>query len=150
MSTRFDYGWDDEGGIPAALWEHNLRRALTSKRGLATLRDLEAALLALPEKKLIAGDMAYPSGAVCAVGAYSLYKRLQRGEDREAALLSLCSREGPYETALEGQRYGMAYTLAWEIAERNDEIYGGAYTEEGRYQEMLAWVRRQLAAAEAS
>lgn len=43
---------------------------------------------------------------------------------------------------------GLAYTLAWELAYRNDEIYK-RMTPEERYTAFLAWIDQQLAASAA-
>lgn len=145
--SRFNFEFDDGDAMPEGLWRHNLKRALVSTRGQKALAELEEALLALPEKKLIAGKMAWPSGAVCAIGAFALHKMLQAGEDRDDALHWLCAVEDPWETASTGKRHGMTYTLAWHIAQMNDENFANL-PDDIRYTRMLAWVRRQLGKAD--
>lgn len=66
--TRFDLDYDD-GLIPWDLWHSIVSNALGGKRGQAALAELESALTALPEQKLVAGKLA-AEGSVCAVGAY--------------------------------------------------------------------------------
>jgi hypothetical protein len=51
--TRF---YDSDEGVPWPLWKSILSNALGGKRGQRALADMEAALLALPERKLIDGD----------------------------------------------------------------------------------------------
>lgn len=88
---------------------------------------------------------------VCAVGAYLLRKRvLATGEPVEAAMAALPSGadvEDCYldETAAYGAEGGLTRTLAWLIAERNDETYGHLTPEE-RYNRFLAWIDTELAA----
>ena len=61
--SRFDDSGEgrDDGKNVDGLWRANVKRALAGKRGQAALRDLRAALEALPEKRLI-------EGALCTVG----------------------------------------------------------------------------------
>jgi hypothetical protein len=58
--------FSDEEEIPSqfALWQANCRRSLKGKRGQAALRELEAALLALPSKRLIAEEFSNADGDV--------------------------------------------------------------------------------------
>lgn len=87
------------------------------------------------------------SGSVCAVGAFIWWKRIKAGEEPERVLNDLDGKaeDDLWETAYAGQRAGLAYTLAWALAYRNDEEYGGISDEE-RYARTLNWVDRQLAA----
>lgn len=87
---------------------------------------------------------------VCAVGAYLLRKRvLELGETPDEAMRALPSSadvEGYYldETANLGEQAGLAKTLAYLLADRNDETYGHC-TPEDRYQHFLAWIDVELA-----
>lgn len=86
---------------------------------------------------------------VCAVGAYLLRKRvLELGETPQEAMAALPSSadvEGYYldETASLGASAGMAYPVAWLLADRNDETLGGCTPEE-RYERFLTWLDREL------
>lgn len=75
--TRFGEGdYDDEYWMLAmGRWEANLKRAIRGRRGQRVLRELREALLALPERRLVKGDLATPEGEVCTVGALVAYKR---------------------------------------------------------------------------
>ena len=59
--SRFGDDYDCDYANAADLWEANLHRALSGKRGKKALAELRDALRALPEKRLI-------SGALCTVG----------------------------------------------------------------------------------
>jgi hypothetical protein len=72
--SRFDE--DGEGGMPWDLWETVVSNALGGRRGQEALAAMEAALLALPEPKLIEGRLA-AAGQVCAVGALVAHRRAQ-------------------------------------------------------------------------
>jgi hypothetical protein len=144
--SRFDYDDGDWDYGRFMLWERAMQNALSGRRGQAALADLEQALLALPEPRLIEGYLA-KDGEVCAMGALVAAKRVAAGEDRAAVLAELErlspeeSWEAPDVTASIGRQYGgMAYAMAWRIAELNDEDCR-AYTPEQRFEKVLAWVR---------
>lgn len=135
------------------LWEEALRRAMNGKRGQQVLRDLETALLALPEKKLIEGGLSDGSN-VCAVGAYVVQKRVDGGEDRQEVLDKLKAAcwsehwdkfegfESEMATIDYARAAGMQLTIACTIAGQNDDYY--ALSDEERYERILAWVHRRI------
>lgn len=148
--TRFGCDGDDWDYGRYCLWGQAMSGALSGKRGQTALADLEQALLALPQKRLIEGALAF-DGEVCAVGALVLQNRCAVGEDRASVLAELeqaaFDHDNPSDqTASYGVKYGrMAYAMAWRIAELNDEDCAGS-TPEWRYEYVLAWVRKaQLA-----
>lgn len=142
MSSRFEY-CDDGEGIPIGLWRNIVKRSITGKRGQEALRELEAALLALPQKRLISGFVR-DEGNVCAVGALGLYREMQAGKSLDDALEALPEwADNDFETAEYGRDLGLTETLAWTIAEANDEKFSDM-SPEARYDAMLAWVRDRL------
>lgn len=125
-------------------WEHNAKLALASARGKRALREVETALLALPEGRLVkgtfwdVGDWGVSVDA-CVLGAYGHYKGMT-----EQQLLAV-EEEG----SADGQAFAMAskeltFTLAWILIEKNDEAFG-SLTPEQRYEAMLRWVRERMA-----
>ena len=66
---RLNYTEDEDYPGQFALWQGNCTRSLRSKAGQAALKRLEAALLAMPEKKLIRGKLVDNQAQVCALGA---------------------------------------------------------------------------------
>jgi hypothetical protein len=86
----------------------------------------------------------------CAVGALVWYRKVQAGIDPGEAFSVLPDiaeegTDGLDETArLAVHEAGLAYTLAWNLAYRNDETYG-RLTPEDRYTAFLAWIDRELA-----
>lgn len=156
--------WSDDEDRPGqfALWDANCRRSLKGKAGQLALREFEAALLALPEKRLIHGRLTDDVGGVCAIACYAKYK----GVD-------LSHFDPEDESDAVGVEAGMPPMVAWKVVAFNDieleehyEIsegptqpyYPGAaaryrnegvwlrlpYTPEERYKKVLAWVRAQL------
>lgn len=147
-------GYADEEDYPGqfGLWQANCLRSLKGKAGQAALRELEQALLALPEKRLIANELQNAEGEVCAVGALAKYKGVT-----ETQADPDCDMEDV------GVELGMPRLVAWKVVALNDiEIDGDYVTAEGptrygyplrqfvpvtpeeRYERVLAWVRGQL------
>lgn len=126
-------------------WRGAVASAIRGKRGQAFLKELEAALLDLPEKKLCSYDFANSeSGEVCALGAVAIKRELDKGKDRASALADLAELfpEGSEAEAACGE-LGIAGALAKEITYLNDEDWKYS-TPEGRYEGMLAWVRSEI------
>ena len=216
MSRYRDHGDDDspEAILAYGWWQHNARAALRGKRGRKALAELREALLALPDKRLIAGalcttadidtvlppitdedvardaadsaawraandlppaDASYiawraehlreerererdeyarlverQGHGVCGVGAYLWHRKVRDGMDPAEAFGSLPAvldgGDPLDETAGLGQQAGLTYTLAWELAYRNDETYE-LRTPEQRYTAFLAWIDRELTGA---
>lgn len=155
--SRFDF--DDDGNDHQITWEMmqwNLDRHLKSAKGQAKLREFRAALLAVPDRRLIDGDLAWQSD-VCAIGAYAAYKRMQQGLDWPTAVQAIRDQYQPdmppwgppvidaYETQDIGIREcGLNRTLAWMLAYRNDETLSER-TPEQRWQDMYDWACKKLA-----
>lgn len=160
---RISYSEDEEYPGQFALWQGNCRRSLRGKAGQAALRELEAALLALPDKRLIAGKLIDAEGGVCSIGALAKYK----GRDllNEPHVGPDDEFEGDGEMEEIGMELGMPRLVAWKVVEMNDVQFDGRdlvtlegpyrwysekpkawvpITPEERYSRVLAWVRRQL------
>ncbi len=83
-------GWSEDEDYPGQfdLWRSNVERSLAGREGQQALRDLEAAMLALPEPRLI-GRRLVKGDDVCANGALVAYRRAARGQSREAVLAQM-------------------------------------------------------------
>jgi len=173
--SRYSDDYDGDG-MPAALWEANLERAIKGKRGQQVLRDLRDALTALPQPRLIegalctVGPLQRMAGAsanwlspaeigakveeqgegVCAVGAYLWWRNLRAGmtpEDAFAALPTLLDEASDlWETADLARRAGVTLTLAYDLAYRNDETFGHLSPEE-RHARFIEWIDSKLSEA---
>lgn len=152
-------GYSDEEDYPGqfGLWRGNCQRSLKGRKGQVALRELEAALLALPEKRLIAQELVDDEGSVCAIGAVAR----QRGR-----LDDHMRTRGEYDMEDVGVQLGMPRLVAWKIVEMNDVILEGfdlvfdlpgpwrwpgeqpymriPITPETRYERMLEWVQSQI------
>lgn len=108
--------------------------ATRGARGQAFLREMLAALDALPVKQLIAGDLE-SKGKVCAIGAVGR----ARGMDM--------SKINPHEPTDVAYFFGIAHALACEIAYENDEgldCRDESETQAERYARVRRWVVSQL------
>jgi hypothetical protein len=157
--SRISYSDEEDYPGQFDLWRANLRRSLKGRNGRRALRDLEAALLALPDKRLIADHLA-ANGQVCAVGAIVTHRKVSLGQAREAVLRELegepreddceewddCDDMG--ETEEVGVANGIPRLVAWRLVELND-MELARFTPEERYEKVLAWARKHLTVAEA-
>jgi hypothetical protein len=143
--------FSDEESFPnaAALFTANQERSLKSRKGQAALRRLETALLALPEKKLVAEVIENADGLVCGLGALAKHEHyegdltLAEPEDDEDL------EYGDYPQYVEDAMLSLAKDLnvprmvAMAIIYENDDYYG-ARTPEERYSKVLSWTRSWL------
>lgn len=117
-----------------AMWRGQVASAIRGKRGQQFFRDFIAALDALPEKKLIADDIADESGCVCSLGALAK----ARGLDLDSI--------DPYAYTELGATFNIARQLAQEVMFENDQGDGwrGRETPERRWERMRAWAIEQV------
>jgi hypothetical protein len=114
-------------------WRGRVASATRGKRGQKMLRDLLAALDAMPEKRLTSGEMIH-EGDVCALGALAQAKQKPwLDEDVD------CD-----DTEFLANEFDVAEPLVKEIVFENDEAYHWNETPEHRWQRMRAWVASQI------
>lgn len=159
MSRVSDY--DDYDPLDAGRWEHNLTAALNGKKGQVALREIEAALLALPEPKLAYETFCkVEDGQVsaCVLGVYARHKGITPPEDLNGDEFG----PSPAEESADWARanLGLVFTLAYTLVDINDTgagHYEGAGTEadpkrwvqeseEARYVRVLRYVRHHIKA----
>ena len=132
--SRAGYTEDGEDNWGLICWRGQVASAIRGKRGQAFLRDLVAALDAMPEKALIAEELEDGDGNVCSLGAVG---RL-RGVDMR--------RIDPYDYDEVAGAFDIAEPLAREIEYENDE---GTWqwqkeTPEQRWKRMRAWAASKI------
>jgi hypothetical protein len=131
----------------AELWQANCERSLKGKKGQAALRELEAALLALPAKRLIEGELENEAGEVCAIGALARFKGKENPKVGDSFgdfdELQANSEEIERVTVGFAQELGVPRMVAIAVVHENDD-YWHASTPEARFAKMLAWVQRQI------
>jgi hypothetical protein len=121
-------------------WRGAVKSAFRGKRGQAFLREMLAAMDALPEKKLIAGDLIDHNGCACALGTVAI----ARGLDipKPDPMFDDYEREDFWEENTPG--FGIADAMAKEIMWENDEGGDHDETPEHRYARVRRWIERQL------
>lgn len=125
---------DDNPDYPLALWRGAVLSAIRGKRGQAFLRELLAAMDAMPEKRLIA-DKLVDGEQVCAIGTVGRARGIKMDWiDPES-----------YDV-IAGQ-FGISEALVREIEYENDE--GGLYslngeTPEQRWVRVRKWVEKEI------
>lgn len=124
---------DDCDGWALVRWRGAVASAIRGRRGQAFLRELIAALDALPEKRIAAGSLATPDGEFCALGAI--------GKRREMDLASI----DPYDPNDVARAFGVSVALVSEIADLNDMAgIRGRATAEERWRDVRDWAVKCL------
>lgn len=136
--SRAGYSDDVDDNWDLICWRGAVTSAIRGKRGQAFLRELLAALDALPEKRLIADELE-EDGCFCALGAVGK----ARGLD-----LSSINTENWRQMA---DTFGIAEAMAREIMAENDNDFAHRVeTPEQRFRRVRAWVERHLIEWEAA
>jgi hypothetical protein len=128
--SRSGYTDDCESDWTLICWRGAVKRAINGRRGQAFLKEMLAALDAMPEKRLIRDELIDADGAVCAVGAVGK----ARGCDMTAV--------DPHDYHSVAGLFGVSRALVQEIEYENDE--GAGYwreeTPEQRFSRVRRWV----------
>lgn len=129
-------GYSDElDPLELGQWRGQVASATRGKRGQRLIRDLIAALDAMPVKELVKDELITDTGEVCALGAVA---RLRQCEDKAREVDPDC----PSEVA---DLFDIAKPLAQEIVFVNDEcdeVY--AETPAQRWSRVRKWAEDQL------
>lgn len=132
MSRSGYYDDGSDGAWSLIRWRGAVASAIRGKRGQAFLHEMIAALDALPQPRLIVGELEQ-AGEVCAIGSVGRQRGLNMAdidiEDREQL----------------AEAFGIATAMAAEIMYENDEACFRPETPEQRFQRMRAWAVACLA-----
>ncbi len=124
---------DDCGGWELNLWRGAVESSIRGKRGQQFLKDMLAALDAMPSKRLIAGELKTPAGEVCALGSVGVAR------DKDMKDVALECRDSV------GEFFGIAPALAAEIQFINDDDFSyRTETPEERFKRVRQWVVDQI------
>lgn len=113
-------------------WRGQVASATRGRRGQVLLRDLLAALDAMPKKELIVHELETANGDMCALGVAGR----ARGID-----MSALDPDEPEDVAA---AFDIARPLAMEIVYENDEGTFGQETPPERWIRMRKWVAGQI------
>ncbi len=125
---------DDCDGWDLIRWRGAVASAIRGKRGQQFLKEMLAALDAMPEKRLVANELNTADGDVCAMGAVGM----SRGLD-----LSAVDPDEPDDVA---KAFGLSRAMVQEIAFQNDEAVWlfDKPNAEKRWQIMRDWCAAQI------
>lgn len=130
---------DSCDGFELIRWRGAVAAAIRGTRGQELLHGLASALDAMPDKRLIGGDLINEAGEVCALG--SLGVACGRTADMAAV--------DPEDYEQVARFFNVAEALAREVQYENDEC--GPWrveTPEARWIRMRRWVQSQLLSEE--
>jgi len=134
-------------------WRGAVKSALRGKRGQAFLRELIAALEAMPRKELIAGGLVDKDGDCCAMGAVCLRRGITPPKEIVELEHNEYSVEYEYQEAV-SKLLDIPRALVAEIAYENDEgdsfyVHSCPIPAEvimaQRWKRMRAWAERHIA-----
>lgn len=142
--SRSGYSEDMDDVLEHGRWRGVVASTIRGKRGQAFLREMLAAMDAMPEKRLVTGDLER-DGEVCAIGSVGRARGLNM------------SKIDPEDYDAVAHRFGVATPLAQEIVYMNDEGWYFSTNEKGyirhdengksirlspeeRFDKMRAWV----------
>lgn len=131
MSRSGYYDYDgDYDNIYMINWRGAVTSAIRGKRGQAFLREMLSVLDAMPDKRLIKGELEN-NGEVCALGAVGRVRGLNMGD------------VDPHDRDRVSALFGIAPAMASEIMFYNDDAFYRATPEE-RFLRMHEWVVSQI------
>ncbi len=113
-------------------WRGAVNSAIKGARGQQLLREMAAALDAMPHKRLIAEELRTADGEVCALGAVAC----ARGMD--------VSTLDPENRAAVAKAFDVAKALVCEIAFINDDDFSRHATPEQRWAGVRQWVAQNI------
>ena len=144
---------DDFTDLELGRWRGAVRSAMRGKRGQAFLREALEALDAMPDKRLIAGELvidgiqslivgadelcdmkgaALPMGSCCLLGAVARYRKIDVSD--------LC----PDDIKAVAPRFNLAEAMTRELVYENDEGGDHKETPEQRWIRMRSWVASEI------
>lgn len=140
--SGYSDGYGDDADYPNAMWLYRkaVDNAIDGKRGQALLRDLLAALDAMPRKSLERDALVTEDGNVCALGCLGV----ARGITFPAELHDCDGDNELYRRAQLAKLFNIAPCLAAEIMYFNDDAGSETEGPERRWTRMRAWVAKQV------
>lgn len=128
--SRSNYS-DDCDGWALIRWRGAVTSAIRGKRGQAALKELAAAMDAMPNKRLIEDELVR-DGEYCTLGVLGAARQIRMDD------LS------PYDAETIADRFYLSPALVREIEYLNDEGIWGRESPEQRWQRMREWVNEQI------
>lgn len=131
VMSRSEYTDEIDSTWQHIQWRGAVKAAIKGRRGQKLLRDLVTALDAMPVKELITEKLVTPEGAVCALGAVGVKRRMR------------LAHLDPDDHVAVGKAFHVANALVREIVHMNDETFARA-TPAARWAAMREWAVARL------
>jgi hypothetical protein len=133
--SRSGYSDDTDNNWGLICWRGAVTSAIRGKRGQAFLRELLAAMDALPEHKLVSADLETANGEFCALGTVGRTRGIPNMRDFD-----------PEDHECIAALFKIPHALACEIMHENDNewAYWNNETPEQRFARMRAWIEGKL------
>ena len=136
-------GYDDDQWS-FIMWRGAVTSALRGRRGQRFLRELLAALDALPVKRLAANLLVVPDVITCSHwGLHEVESVCTLGAVGRQRGINM-SNIDPEDYDTVSNIFGIATAMAREIVYENDEIYGARETPENRFTRVHAWATSKI------
>jgi hypothetical protein len=130
-----DYDYDPWAMIR---WRGAVTQALRGRRGQDFLREMLAALDALPEKKLITREFQDKNGCVCALGAVAKARGVEMPE------LDPDDEDPDFVSYQAKHKLNVTRALASEVMWHNDEVGSRKETPEERWVRVRKWIEKEI------
>jgi hypothetical protein len=148
------YAWDGDEPYPNAseLFQRSVENAIKGTRGQTLLREIEEALLMLPDKRLLSYTVC-EDGKVCTLGAVAILRAMKQGKTFGMAAMELedaaVKRGQGHDDEGKDRTFrflkkllDVKGCLAWTLVYENDEHSDSGRTR--RYDYMLKWVQDRI------
>lgn len=133
---------DDLDDWALICWRGAVTKAIKGKRGQAFLKEMLAAMDAMPEKKLVKSALVTPQGEVCAIGSAVVHRGVDIADLKDLDL----EDNWEYVNHHLAKRLDIAPALVAEIENINDEAWDcmSPITDERRFEIVRHWVESHI------
>lgn len=142
--SRSGYSDDVDDNWSWIRWRGYVASAIRGKRGQAFLKEMLAAMDALPERTLIAHDLETADGAVCAIGSVGKARGIDMSGIDPEDYCTVANVFGINEKLAQEIVYMNDESTLWERDESGKAIREGdrfkSITPEGRFRLMRKWI----------
>lgn len=145
--SRSGYTDDCDEDWQFALWRGTVASTIRGRRGQAFLKEMLAAMDAMPLKRLVAHDLEAPDLVPCSHwGLFETTSVCAMGSVGRARGVDM-TKADPDDPDTVAGIFNISRPLACEIAYLNDEGGSRKETPEERYRRMRAWIESEIRTA---
>lgn len=142
--SRSGYVEESEEQWQFAMWRGTVASTIRSKRGQAFLKEMLAAMDAMPAKRLVANELAAPDLVPCSHwGLFEAESVCAMGAVGKARGIDM-SKIDPEDYSTVAGEFGIAEPMAQEIVWMNDEAGPWKETPEQRFIRVRTWIESEI------